>query len=214
MHSMSKNRHSCIDYFCAIPSGTSLRKTVFKSHSLRLTAITIKWQFRVNIRPLQPCREYISCINHRPCLQLNKASFAAEYVWLRQALGLHCGLLALISHCLLFFLEALSVSVWWQQPLLLHIWQAMERNWHGPMTLRVSDVPMTLMDWALPWHYPDFVSSFLICASLAHTIHPRGQSDRRRGSLHIHWDTFINSLPAASLVFANWKSRLLLLKKE
>lgn len=175
-------------FLCAIPSGTHVRKTVFKPNLLRLTAIikkivaiTSQYQSFYATSAL-----YITCINHRPCLRLNKPPFGAEYVWLKQALGLPSGCLGLISHCLLFFLGGKLSGCLCDDSS--HFLFTFDKRW------RWTDMDR--------WYYDGFANdtnglpvsapvTLVICVSLAHTFYPRGQSDWRRGGSA---DTFINSL--------------------
>lgn len=170
-------------FLCAIPSGTHVRKTVFKPNLLRLTAIikkivaiTSQYQSFYATSAL-----YITCINHRPCLRLNKPPFGAEYVWLKQALGLPSGCLGLISHCLLFFWGGSSqgVCVMTAATSYSHLTSdGDELTWtDGTMT----DLPMTLMDYqsALPWLW------WSASLSLTHFT-PEDSRIDEEGGLQIH----------------------------
>lgn len=189
MHSVSKSRHSCIDYCSsALFPQAHVRKTGFKPNLLCLTAIikeivAIPSQYQSFYAT---SALYITCINHRPCLWLNKP-FGVEYVWLKQALGLPSGLLALISHCLLFFLGGGSsqrVCVMTAATPYSHLTSDGEELTWTDGTMR--DLQMTLMDYqsAFPW------LCWSASLSLTHFT-PEEKSDRRRrGSA----DTFRNSL--------------------
>lgn len=128
-----------LDLFCAHVQLLDVAWTVRPG---RNKVLWINWNWLNGIRPfMQPCTA------RRPCPGLNKAQFAAERVPLRDLAVVFWRWSVTVCYLCCFFGEARgSVCPMTAATPPVHIWQAVVRKWHGAMTLRVSDVPMTLMD--------------------------------------------------------------------